>query len=216
MQATETLPRAATVFVVDDDRAVASSLKALIESVDLRTAVFATAQAFLEQYDPRDPGCLVLDLRMPGMSGLQLQETLAARGIAIPIIFITGHGDVKMAVRALKGGALDFLEKPFHDQDLLDRIQQALAADAQRRRGAESRAALHRRIDSLTPREREVMNLLVQGKPSKAIATLLGLSCKTVEFHRARVMEKMRARSPVELIGQLREARYDEGQAQRP
>jgi FixJ family two-component response regulator len=195
----------ATAFVVDDDRAVAHSLKALIESVGLRVELFPTAQAFLEHYDPRQPGCLVLDLRMPGMSGLQLQETLLARGIAIPIIFITGHGDVRMAVRALKAGALDFLEKPFHDQDLLDRIQQALMGDVARRHGAEARAAVQKRIDSLTPREREVMELLSHGKPTKVIAAALNLSSKTVDFHRAKVMEKMQTRSSVELIALLNE-----------
>jgi FixJ family two-component response regulator len=204
MPSTEPKPAVATVFVVDDDQAVANSLKALIESVHLRTAVFPTAQAFLERYDPREPGCLVLDLRMPGMSGLQLQETLAAQGIVIPIIFITGHGDVKMAVRALKAGAVDFLEKPFHDQDLLDRIQQALLRDQQWRRGAETRAVVQKRIDTLTPREREVMDLLAQGKPTKAIAAALNLSGKTVEFHRAKVMEKMQTRSSIELIALLR------------
>jgi FixJ family two-component response regulator len=211
MSAPERAPPEATVFVVDDDRAVAVSLKALIESVNLKAATFPTAQDFLESYDPRVPGCLVLDLRMPGMSGLQLQEHLASRGIAIPIIFVTGHGDVKMAVRALLGGAVDFLEKPFHDQDLLDRVQQALQRDAEQRFGADARASMRKRFDSLTPREREVTDLLIRGKSTKAIAAALNLSCKTVEFHRARVMEKMQVRTSMELMGLLLDGRRADG-----
>jgi FixJ family two-component response regulator len=207
MPSIDPIATSATVFVVDDDRAVARSLEALIESVGLETELFSTAQDFLERYRPGEPGCLVLDLRMPGMSGLQLQETLLARGVTIPIIFITGHGDVRMAVRALKAGAIDFLEKPFHDQDLLDRIQQALQDDQARRLGAETRAVVQRRIDSLTPREREVMDLLIQGKSTKVIAAGLNLSAKTVEFHRAKVMEKMQTHSSVELVTMLRDER---------
>ncbi len=203
MPTPEPAPNPPTVFVVDDDQAVGRSLKALIESVNLRTAVFPTAQAFLERYVPDMPCCLVLDVRMPGMSGLQLQEELASRGVVIPIIFITGHGDVKMAVRALKAGAVDFLEKPFDDQELLDRIQHALRRDAEWRRNAEARASIQKRLDSLTPREKEITELLARGKSTKSIAAALSLSCKTVDFHRSRVMEKMRTRNSKELMGLL-------------
>jgi FixJ family two-component response regulator len=198
-------PPESTVFVVEDDAGVALSLRSLIESVGLRVALFANAQAFLGAYDPRMPGCLVLDVRMPGMSGLQLQEHLAARRIPIPIVFITGHGDVRMAVRAVQAGAIDFLEKPFHDQDLLDKIQLGLARDAQWRRGADAHAAIQQRIDSLTPRESEVLDLLVKGRSTKQIADTLALSCKTVEFHRGRLMEKMHTRTVQELMGLLLE-----------
>jgi RNA polymerase sigma factor (sigma-70 family) len=161
---------------------------------------FASAQAFLDDYDSSKPGCLVLDVRMPGISGLELQERLAARRINVPIIFITGHGDVQMAVRALQAGAFDFVEKPFNDQDLLDRIQKAIAFDAERRGKEAQRAQLQALFASLTPREREVLDLVVEGMSNKAIANTLGLSAKTVEVHRAKVMEKMHARSISDLV----------------
>jgi two-component system, LuxR family, response regulator FixJ len=189
-----------TVFIVDDDQAVARSLRWLIETVRLGVETFASAQAFLDDYDLSKPGCLVLDVRMPGISGLELQERLAARRINVPIIFITGHGDVQMAVRALQAGAFDFVEKPFNDQDLLDRIQKALAFDAERRGKEAQRAQLQALFASLTPREREVLALVVEGMSNKAIANTLGLSAKTVEVHRAKVMEKMHARSISDLV----------------
>jgi FixJ family two-component response regulator len=189
-----------SVCVVDDDEAVARSLRALLESVGLAVETFATAQAFLDRADTARAGCLVLDVRMPGMSGLDLQEAMAARGQTIPIVFITGHGDVRMAVRAVKAGAVDFIEKPFRDQDLLDAIQKALADDVVRRSSGDERAVVVARIKSLTPREREVMELVVEGKASKVIARLLGISAKTVEFHRARVMDKMQAHSALDLV----------------
>jgi RNA polymerase sigma factor (sigma-70 family) len=189
-----------TVFIVDDDQAVARSLRWLIEIVRLGVETFASAQAFLDDYDSSKPGCLVLDVRMPGISGLELQERLAARRINVPIIFITGHGDVQMAVRALQAGAFDFVEKPFNDQDLLDRIQKAIAFDAERRGKEAQRAQLQALFDSLTPREREVLDLVVEGMSNKAIANTLGLSAKTVEVHRAKVMEKMHARSISDLV----------------
>jgi two-component system, LuxR family, response regulator FixJ len=189
-----------TVFIVDDDQAVARSLRWLIEIVRLGVETFASPQAFLDDYDPSKAGCLVLDVRMPGISGLELQERLTARRINIPIIFITGHGDVQMAVRALQAGAFDFVEKPFNDQDLLDRIQKAIAFDAERRGKEAQRAQLHARFASLTPREREVLVLVVEGMSNKAVANTLGLSAKTVEFHRAKVMEKMQARSISDLV----------------
>lgn len=189
-----------TVFIVDDDQAVARSLRWLIESVRLRVETFASAQAFIDGYDVGKPGCLVLDVRMPGMSGLDLQERLVARRIRVPIIFITGHGDVQMAVRAIQAGAFDFVEKPFNDQDLLDRIQKAIALDADQRDKEALRIQLRNLFAGLTPREREVLDLVVEGLSNKAIANSLGLSAKTVEVHRAKVMDKMQARSVSDLV----------------
>jgi RNA polymerase sigma factor (sigma-70 family) len=189
-----------TVFIVDDDQAVARSLRWLIETVQLGVETFASAQVFFDDYDSSKPGCLVLDVRMPGISGLELQERLAARRINVPIIFITGHGDVQMAVRALQAGAFDFVEKPFNDQDLLDRIQKAIAFDLERRGKEAQRAQLKALFAGLTPREREVLDLVVEGMSNKAIANTLGLSAKTVEVHRAKVMEKMHARSISDLV----------------
>ncbi len=189
-----------TVFIVDDDLAVARSLRWLIESVQLKVETFASAQAFLDGYDAAKSGCLVLDVRMPGMSGIELQERLTAQRIRVPIIFITGHGDVQMAVRAVQAGAFDFIEKPFNDQDLLDRMQRAISFDAERRERDTQRAHLSALVASLTPREREVMDLVVAGMSNKAVANTLGLSAKTVEVHRAKVMEKMNARSVSDLV----------------
>jgi len=191
----------ATVFIVDDDQAVARSLRWLIETVRLKVETFPSAQAFLDGYDAAKPGCLVLDVRMPGMSGMELQERLAARRIhQVPIIFITGHGDVQMAVRAVQAGAFDFVEKPFNDQDLLDRIQRAIVFDAEQRAREGQRAQLRALFASLTPREREVLDLVAEGLSNKAIANALGLSAKTVEVHRAKVMQKMHARSLSDLV----------------
>lgn len=189
-----------TVFIIDDDQAVARSLRWLIESVQLKVETFSSAQAFIDGYDASKPGCMVLDVRMPGMSGLDLQERLAVQRIDVPIIFITGHGDVKMAVRAVKSGAFDFIEKPFNDQDLLDRIQKAIIFDAEQRGKSFLRAQLLALFANLTPREREVLDLVVEGMSNKAIARLLGLSAKTVEVHRAKMMEKMLARSVADLV----------------
>ena len=189
-----------TVFIVDDDQAVVRSLRWLIESVKLRVETYASAQSFIDDYDSAMSGCLVLDVRMPGMSGIELQERLAAQRIRIPIIFITGHGDVQMAVRAVQAGAFDFVEKPFNDQDLLDRIQRAIAHDAGQRGKAEQRSQLKALFAGLTPREREVLDLVVEGLSNKAVANALGLSAKTVEVHRAKVMEKLHARSISDLV----------------
>ena len=189
-----------TVFIVDDDQAVARSLRWLIESVRLRVETFGSAQAFLDRYDSYEPGCLLLDVRMSGMSGLELQERLAQRRVNVPIIFITGHGDVQMAVRAVLAGAFDFVEKPFNDQDLLDRIQKAIAFDAERYGKEAQRTQLQARFACLTPREREVLDMVVEGMSNKAIANSLGLSTKTVEVHRSRVMEKMHAHSVADLV----------------
>jgi len=188
------------VFVVDDDEAVRSSLRLLLKSVGLTATALPTAQQFLATYDPLQPGCLVLDVRMPGMSGLELQEQLNLRGAVIPVIFITGHGDVPMAVEAMQQGAFDFLQKPFRDQDLIDRIQRALTKDTQNRAELDERSRNRDRFESLTPREREVLALVASGKPNKVMAADLGLSQRTVEIHRARVMEKMGVSSLAQLV----------------
>jgi FixJ family two-component response regulator len=194
------------VFVVDDDEAVRSSLRMLIRSVGLQAQAFATAQEFLRLYDPRQPGCLLLDVRMPGMSGLELQQELNRRGATIPVIFITGHGDVPMAVEAMQHGAFDFLQKPFRDQDLLDRVQRAMVQDAQSRAGLAMRAEIKARMASLTPRESEVLRLVTSGKANKVVGAELGVSQRTVEIHRAHVMEKMQARSLAELVRMVLDA----------
>lgn len=172
----------------------------LLKSVGLNSKIYASAEDFLKHYDPSRPGCLVLDLRMPGTSGLALQETLAARQVQIPIIFITAHGDVSSSVRAMKAQAFDFIEKPFNDQDLLDRIHDAISWEGRRRLEGEKIAAIEARIVTLTPREREIMKKIVDGKPSKLIASELNISEKTVHTHRARIMHKMRAESVAALV----------------
>jgi RNA polymerase sigma factor (sigma-70 family) len=191
---------AATVFVVDDDADLRESLAWLFESAGLRTKGFSTAQDFLAQYDPEEPGCLLLDVRMPGLSGLDLQEELTRRGVPPPIIIMTGHARVPMAVRALKGGAIDFIQKPFNDQALLERVRQAIDFDHQTRLARVERARFTELLADLTPREREVMNLVIAGKPNKIIASDLGISPKTVEIHRGRVMEKLQVDSVAELV----------------
>lgn len=196
-----------TVFVVDDDEAVRDSLEMLLRSVGIDVETHPDADAFLASYDPRRPGCLVLDIRMPGISGLDLQHRLGEKGALLPIIFITGHGDVPMAVKAIQNGAVDFIQKPFHDQALLDRIQQALRLDAERRREIEQRAAIDQRLGRLSPRERQVLDLVVDGNANKVIAGRLGLSQRTVEIHRAKVMEKMEADSLAHLVRMVVESR---------
>lgn len=194
------------VFVVDDDEAVRSSLRMLIRSVGMQAQAFATAQEFLRLYDLRQPGCLLLDVRMPGMSGLELQQELNRRGATIPVIFITGHGDVPMAVEAMQHGAFDFLQKPFRDQDLLDRVQRAMVQDGESRAGLAMRAEIKARMASLTPRESEVLRLVTSGKANKVVGAELGVSQRTVEIHRAHVMEKMQARSLAELVRMVLDA----------
>jgi len=196
----------ATVFVVDDDEAVRASLKLLLKTLGLPAQTYASAQEFLATFDARRGGCLVLDIRMPGMSGLELQEELNTRGAMLPIIFITGHGDVPMAVEAMQRGAMDFLQKPFRDQDLLDRITEALAKDRAGRELLGNRERIRARVAGLTPREREVMALVTQGKANKVIAADLDLSQRTVEIHRAHVMEKMGANSLAHLVRMALEA----------
>jgi two-component system response regulator FixJ len=188
------------VMVVDDDSGVRNAMRALLKSVGLESAQYPSAQEFLAAYQLEQPGCLVLDIRMPGMSGLELQQQLNLRGAVIPVIFMTGHGDIPMAVEAMQHGAFDFLQKPFRDQDLLDRIQKALVKDGQLRQSLGEHTRIRERLESLTPREREVLDLLVQGKQNKAVAQDLGVSPRTVEIHRARVMEKMAVQSVAELV----------------
>jgi FixJ family two-component response regulator len=188
------------VFVVDDDRGVREATTSLLTSVGLNVETFRTAQDFLNSGRADAAGCLVLDVRLPGLSGLELQRELARAGVAMPIIFVTGHGDVPMSVQAMKAGAVEFLTKPFRNQELLDAIQQAIARDrADRRRRAEL-AALRQRYDSLTPREREVMARVVAGLLNKQIARALGTSEVTIKVHRGQVMQKMRADSVAELV----------------
>ncbi len=189
----------ALVFIVDDDEAVRQSTAWLIESIGLKVQTFISADEFLENYK-NESGCIVMDVRMPGMSGLEAQEELKERGINLPLIFITGHGDVPMAVRALKRGAFDFIEKPFNDQLLLDAVQRGLKQNSEARESLIQNESIDRRIASLTPREHEVMLRVTEGKPNKVIAHELNVSIKTVEVHRARMMEKMEASSVAELV----------------
>ncbi|HEU4600539.1 MAG TPA: response regulator FixJ [Steroidobacteraceae bacterium] len=189
-----------TIFVVDDDAAVRDALKLLLRSVGQPVETFGSAQEFLDAYSEDRPGCLVLDIRMPGMSGLELQQKLNEKHSILPIIFITGHGDVPMAVEAMQAGAVDFIQKPFRDQDLIDRINQALEKDGSNRAALGERNDIRRRLETLTPREREVLDLVVHGKANKVIAGDLKLSQRTVEIHRARVMEKMQASSLAHLV----------------
>lgn len=189
-----------TVYVVDDDAAIRDSLSFLMKSVDLPCRCYGSAKEFIDAYDPSMSGCLVLDIRMPGMSGMDLQQHLNEKRSILPVIFITGHGDIPMAVDAMQKGAIDFLQKPFRDQDLLDRINNALESDRSAREELEQIEVLRRRYDSLTSREKEVMTEVVAGKPNKIIAYDLDVSQRTVEIHRSRVMEKMQAKSLAHLV----------------
>jgi FixJ family two-component response regulator len=188
------------VYVVDDDEAVRGALKMLLKTLGLPALSYGSAQEFLAAFDPQRPGCLVLDIRMPGMSGLELQQELNTRGALLPVIFITGHGDVPMAVEAMQRGAMDFLQKPFRDQDLIDRIHKGLEKDRAGRELLGNRERIRARLTELTPREREVLTLVTQGKANKVIAADLQLSQRTVEIHRAHVMEKMGANSLAHLV----------------
>ena len=189
-----------TVFIVDDDPEVRRSLQWLIESVDLSVRVFASAQEFLDTYDSDCPGCLVLDVRMPGISGLDLQRHLQSEEIRIPIIIVTAHGDVPMAVRAIKDGAIDFIEKPVSDQLILDLIQRAIQRDREDRASWAVADIINKRKELLTQREHQVMELVILGMSSKEIAADLGVSFKTIEAHRANIMKKMQAKSVPQLI----------------
>ncbi len=189
-----------TVFIVDDDEAVRDSLSFLMQSVGLQTESFDSADSFLQANPVQRAGCMLLDIRMPGMSGLELQGLLEERDIRLPVIFISGHADVPMAVRALKAGAFDFVEKPFNDQLLLDCVQRAIEADRQQRQNDAQLGEWRARMATLTPRECEVMELVVDGAANKVISATLGVSLKTVEAHRARVMEKLKADSLSHLV----------------
>lgn len=188
-----------TVYIVDDDEAVRHSLYLLLQSVGLMAKRCESAREFLEVYDASAPGCMLLDIRMPEMSGLELQRLLNDRLIHIPVIIITGHGDVPLAVRAMKAGAMDVLEKPFNDQALLDAINKAVTKSCEAFQGQKMRARLQEHAQHLSPREREIMDLLILGKGSKEIAAELGISRKTVDVHRIHIMEKMQVRSVIEL-----------------
>ena len=190
----------AVVYLVDDDDAVRDALGMLFKSIGLEFEAYASALEFLERYDGARHACLVADIRMPGLSGLELQQRLNEQRAEIPIIFITGHGDVPMAVSAMKSGATDFIQKPFRDQDLIDRIHKALAQDRERRTLRAQEGEIRARIASLTPRESEVMRRVVRGQANKVIAMDLGVSQRTVELHRARVMRKLKMRSLAELV----------------
>ncbi len=189
-----------TVFIVDDDDAVRRFLSGLVQSIDLRVEVHSTAQGFLDAYEPGCPGCLLLDVRMPGMSGLELQRELAGQSIDLPVIILTGHGNVPVAVQAMKAGAVDFIEKPFNNELLLDRIQTVVAQSVRADGARTRRNEISNRLKSLTPRERQVFDLVVAGEVNKSIAHHLTISEKTVEIHRANVMNKMCAKSLASLV----------------
>jgi FixJ family two-component response regulator len=189
-----------TVFIVDDDTAVLDSVAELVTSVGLRAATFRSAREFRDSFDPERPGCLVLDVRMAHISGPALQDELNASGARIPIVFISGHGDVAVAIKTIKAGAVDFVQKPYREQQLLDSINEALRRDAEARQVDDSGEGFTERLAALTERERDVLERVVQGSSSKSIARALDISYRTVELHRSHIMEKMRVRSVAELI----------------
>lgn len=188
-------PRPPQVYLVDDDADVRTAVSLLLKTEDFRVTAFPDAGELLAAVDDKTPGCLLLDVRLPDMDGLTLHRQLKARNVSMPVIFITGHGDIPMAVRAVNEGALDFLEKPFHDDALIDGVRQALALDAEQRADAAEMAQVEERLASLTPRERQVLDLLLDGQPNKLIARALDVSVRTVEIHRGHLMQKMGAKS---------------------
>ena len=200
----------ATVFLVEDDDAVRDSLQLVLESVGHKVAAYSRADAFLEDFSTRLAGCIVLDIRMPGMNGMELQRQLNNRNSILPIIFVTGHGDVPMAVEAMQRGAVDFVQKPYREEELLNKIQQAIAADVEARAQLNEKQAIRAKLEELTPREKQVMELMIEGKANKVIAYDLDISQRTVEIHRARVMEKMAVRSLAHLVRMVMAAQ-DEG-----
>jgi FixJ family two-component response regulator len=201
------------VYVIDDDEAVRDSLRMLLKSLGLTNSVYASAFEFMEEYDPDRHSCLVCDIRMPTMSGLELQQRLLGDGSEMPIIFITGHGDVPMAVNAMKAGAFDFIQKPFRDQDLIDRIHKALQQDKRQRAARHEEFAIRECLKTLTPREMEVMRRVVSGQANKVIAMDLGVSPRTVELHRARVMRKLHMRSVAALVKAISKVSVPPGDA---
>jgi FixJ family two-component response regulator len=203
-----------TVFVVDDDEAVRNSLQWLIQSINLPVETFSDAHEFLAHYSPERHGCLVLDVRLPGMSGLELQEQLAGGVLRIPVIIITGHGEVPMAVRAMRFGAFDFIEKPFNDQALLDQVRRAIEYDRRARERFAEYTKIRNRLDRLTPREREVLDMVVAGLITKEIAHQLSVAGKTVEVHRSHIMNKMQAVSVADLVRLTMLARNHERSAE--
>lgn len=189
-----------TVFVVDDDEAIREALSWLLENLDFKVECYDSAQAFLDQFSVEHAGCLLLDIRLPKISGLELLKKLIAQNCTMPVIMLSGHGDIAMAVRAMKDGAFDFIEKPFNNQILIERVQQAIERDARIRLESRERQEISERLSNLTAREREVMEKLIEGKPNKSVARELDISYKTVEIHRGRIMEKMQADGIVELV----------------
>jgi RNA polymerase sigma factor (sigma-70 family) len=205
-----------TVFVVDDDPAVRKSLTRLGESLSLPVEAYASATEFLDAYDPQRPGCVVLDMRMPGMSGLELQDRLQVERIDIPVIVVTAYGDVPSAVRAMKKGAVDFIEKPIRPQSLLERINEALSRDRRTREQTAERRSFQERLEILSPRERQVLDLLVVGRSAKEIGVELGISHKTIQVHRARILEKLQVGSIAELVRRVLCTRQCEGKSYSP
>lgn len=201
----------ATVFVVDDDASVRKALARAIQAAGLNVKTFASAREFLDQGPPEGPGCLVLDVRMPGLSGLDLQTELNSRNIRTPIIFITGHGDIPVTVKAMKGGAVDFLPKPFKASNLLGAIREALKKDERLQASRAETAQVQRRIQTLTPREREVLGLVVKGLLNKQIAAELGAALRTVKVHRGRVMQKMQVQSVADLVRAVEHVKTEDG-----
>lgn len=201
------------VFVVEDDAALRSLVRALVHSIGVTSRTFPSADKFLEHYDPRQPGCLVLDVFMPGMSGLELQDELNRRGAVIPVIFITGHADVQSAVAAVRHGAFNYLQKPFSNSELVSSVRQALELDGRNRELLAQQDAIRDRLASLTRREREVLELIVRGLPSRVMAEEMGLSKRTVELHRSRVMDKMGAQSIAQLVRMFMDLRRGGGAA---
>lgn len=206
---TSSAPAGPVTFVVDDDEAVRDALALHLDLAGLAVRPCASAAEFLETADPAQPGCAVIDIRMPGMDGLELQQEMARRGLTLPVIIITGHGDVPAAVRAFRAGAVDFLQKPFDEDLLIERVREAHERDRASRRADGAAAEIRRRLDLLSPREREVMGLVAQGLPNKLIARRLDIGIRTVETHRARVLEKMEARNAPELVRLM--VRLEEG-----